>query len=107
MNKKHIRLTEGDLHRIIKESVKRILREQYEMPHFYRIDMIDQYDENNGYSVCIKSKDDLGEDNVVDYAIKRGIIDKWDVKEYAINVEDITNDEYELRFWEKDAVSVD
>ena len=57
--------------------------------------------------MCIKSKDDLGEDNVVDYAIKSGIIDRWDAKEYTINVEDITNDEYELRFWEKNAVSVD
>ena len=28
MNKKHIRLTESDLHRIVKESVKTILREK-------------------------------------------------------------------------------
>ena len=30
MNKKMIRLTESDLHRIVKESVKRVLREN---PH--------------------------------------------------------------------------
>ena len=76
-------------------------------PHFYRIDVIDQCNEKNGYSLCIKSKYDLGEDNVVDYAIKSCILDRWDAKEYTINVEDITNDEYELRFWEKDAVSID
>ena len=104
---KRIRLTESDLHRIVKESIKRVLKEQYETPHFYRIDVIDQYNEKNGYSVCIKSNDDLGEDNVVDYAIRSGVLDRGDVKEYAINVEDITNDEYELGFWEKNAVSVD
>ena len=32
MNKKSIRLTESDLHRIIKESVNRILREEWESP---------------------------------------------------------------------------
>ena len=30
MNKKLIRLTESDLHRIVKESVKRVLKESYE-----------------------------------------------------------------------------
>ena len=30
MNKKLIRLTEGDLHRIVKESVNRILKEEYD-----------------------------------------------------------------------------
>ena len=37
MNKKLIRLTEGDLHRIVKESVNRILREN------------DDYDRMNRY----------------------------------------------------------
>ena len=44
--KKRIRLTESDLHRIVKESVKRVIKEQYdETTHFYRIDVIDQNNE--------------------------------------------------------------
>jgi hypothetical protein len=36
--KKTIRLTEGDLHKIIKESVKKILKEDYNKSHFYNLD---------------------------------------------------------------------
>ena len=44
MTKKIIRLTENDLHRIVKESVKRILREED------RDDSIDDYDWQDIYS---------------------------------------------------------
>ena len=33
--KKRVRLTEGDLHRIVKESVNRILKENVEYEHLY------------------------------------------------------------------------
>ena len=36
--KQIIRLTEGDLHRIVKESVKRILREEHELDKYERAD---------------------------------------------------------------------
>ena len=35
MTKKRIRLTESDLHRIVKESVKRVLREGKYLPNGY------------------------------------------------------------------------
>lgn len=39
MKRQVIRLTEGDLHRIIRESVKRILREENEMPSYTQEDL--------------------------------------------------------------------
>ena len=37
--KRKVRLTEGDLHRIIKESVKRVLREGGHLMNSYRVDI--------------------------------------------------------------------
>lgn len=37
--KRKVRLTEGDLHRIIKESVKRVLREGGHFMNSYRVDI--------------------------------------------------------------------
>ena len=37
--KRKVRLTEGDLHRIIKESVKRVLREGGDFKNSYRVDI--------------------------------------------------------------------
>ena len=44
MAKQVIRLTEGDLHRIIKESVKKILREEEEAPYDWRADFNKYHD---------------------------------------------------------------
>lgn len=44
MNKKLIRLTESDLHRIVKESVNRILRESDELPYLSDDDIHKQYE---------------------------------------------------------------
>ena len=44
MNKKTIKLTESDLHRIIKESVNRILRESNDLPYLSDNDIHKQYE---------------------------------------------------------------
>ena len=49
MNKKLIRLTEQDLHRIVKESVNRILREDKRHAWELTDDGIDEFDMDSGY----------------------------------------------------------
>lgn len=65
MNKKLIRLTESDLHRIVKESVKRVLREELDVNKFFVADEGDgmynifsyaDFDEN-GYYVGHEGED--------------------------------------------------
>lgn len=56
MNKKLIRLTESDLHRIVKESVNKILKEASidnvfdGMPHTYTVDLCTKSEGNFGYA---------------------------------------------------------
>ena len=52
MAKKLIRLTESDLHRIVKESVKRILRESRESSCIHTLEyMCEHY--NDSYRLCV------------------------------------------------------
>ena len=58
MSKKLIRLTEGDLHRIIKESVNKILNEEYQINHLsHNWDSVNQWRaaaqdlQNKGYVI--------------------------------------------------------
>ncbi|MBP5455569.1 MAG: hypothetical protein J6Y37_03655 [Paludibacteraceae bacterium] len=59
MNKRRIKLTESDLHRIVKESVNRILREEFDVNKFFVADEGDgmynifsyaDFDENGYYA---------------------------------------------------------
>jgi len=75
--------------------------------YYYRIDFIDDEKPKDGFSVCVASTEEIGEDNVLDAAIRANVIDKWDTKSFCVNIEDITTDEYELSFWKQEAVSLD
>lgn len=60
MNKKLIRLTEQDLHRIIKESVSKILKESYidATPYEYDVDDGDEFDKiSKGFAKMPKGYD--------------------------------------------------
>lgn len=66
MNKKLIRLTESDLHRIVKESVKKVLMESSidnmfdGTPHTYTVDIYTKSDGKFGYAFSkIKNYEDL------------------------------------------------
>lgn len=94
--KRTIRLTESDLHRIVKESVKRILREseipQYEQPVFIDCSSIQDADASVelGYSDYSSSLFYVGEcgtdgyaalEAVVNYLVQNGIIDHYTADE--------------------------
>ena len=94
--KRTIRLTESDLHRIVKESVKRILREsdipRYEQPVFIDCSSIKDADASVelGYSDYSSSLFYVGEcgtdgyaalEAVVNYLVQNGIIDHYTADE--------------------------
>lgn len=57
-----------------------------------------------GYSFAVKSKDNLTEDEILESCA--GFFDEVSDSAFA-NVEEITNDAYEMKHWEKDAYSLD
>lgn len=99
MNKKPIRLTEGDLHKIVKESVKKVLKEE-----FYG-------DDNHGengeeyYEDTIEGEylyDDLMSgkyDDELDDIIrgKRPIFKKWDLIPYAKERKMLIDKQYAMK----------
>lgn len=54
---------------------------------------------HDGFSLCVSTSDLMFEDEVIDLAIANGVIDKEDVEDFQVNVEDITEDEHEMRYW--------
>ena len=100
MNKKLIRLTESDLHKIVKESVKRILREsnipRYEQPVFIGwsspsdADVIVEIGFND-YAASLFYVGECGTDGyaaletVVEYLIQNGIIDHYTADEELVS----------------------
>ena len=100
MNKKLIRLTESDLHKIVKESVKRILREsnipRYEQPVFIDCSSPNDADVSveigfSDYSSSLFYVGECGTDGyaaleaVVEYLIQNGIIDNYTADEELVS----------------------
>lgn len=100
MNKKLIRLTENDLHKIVKESVKRILREsnipRYEQPVFIGCSSPNDADVSveigfNDYASSLFYVGECGTDGyaaleaVVEYLIQNGIIDHYTADEELVS----------------------
>ena len=100
MNKKIIRLTESDLHKIVKESVKRILREsnipRYEQPVFIDCSSPNDADVSVeiGFSDYASSLFYVGEcgtdgyaalEAVVEYLIQNRIIDHYTADEELVS----------------------
>ena len=100
MNKKLIRLTESDLHKIVKESVKRILREsnipRYEQPVFIDCSSPNDADVSveigfNDYASSLFYVGECGTDGyaaletVVEYLIQNGIIDHYTADEELVS----------------------
>ena len=100
MNRQIIRLTESDLHRIVKESVKRILREsnipRYEQPVFIGCSSPNDADVSveigfNDYASSLFYVGECGTDGyaaleaVVEYLIQNGIIDHYTADEELVS----------------------
>ena len=107
MKRQIIRITEQDLHRIIKESVNKILRESLDnAAHYWKIDLIDYNGGSNSGSICVRTMGAENEDSIVNLAMDKGLIDTDSYNNCAINAEEITDDQYEMNFWSKYAVDV-
>lgn len=100
MKKNRIRLTESQLHRVIKESVKRILREsnipRYEQPVFIGCSSPNDADISveigyNDYASSLFYVGECGTDGyvaleaVVEYLIQNGIIDHYTADEELVS----------------------
>lgn len=98
--KRRIRLTEGDLHRIVKESVKRILREsnipRYEQPVFIGCSSPNDADisveiGSNDYASSLFYVGECGTNGyaaleaIVEYLIQNGIIDHYTADEESVS----------------------
>lgn len=60
----------------------------------------------NGFSICIVTNEKLLEDEIVDYALEHNAIDKYDVEDFYVQAEEITNDKYEMKFWKEQAIKL-
>ena len=76
------------------------------MKKYWKINLMDKGQGNDGFSVCVSTEGNETEDSIVDLAIENGVIDKYDLFFFYVSVEEITNDSYEMRFWKDIAVEV-
>ena len=76
MNKKLIRLTQSDLHRIVKESVDSILKESYDVaePYCFETDREEQWYQV-GYNQGLDYAIEWLKDHINDYLVKGRDID--------------------------------
>lgn len=64
--------------------------------NYYKVDLIDRDGGTSGSTYCIKCQQKLTDDEVTEAATSLELIDKNDLEEYDLNVEDITDDGSEL-----------
>ena len=64
--------------------------------NYYKVDLIDRDGGTSGSTYCIKCQQKLTDDEVTEAAISLELIDRDDLEEYNLNIEDITNDGSEL-----------
>ena len=75
--------------------------------YYWRIDFIDTECEKDGFSLAVKSDEEYIDNQIVDIALLAGVIDNEDVENYRVEVEEITDDEYEMGHWESMAYDLD
>lgn len=97
MNKKLIRLTESDLHRIVKESVNKVLRETIRQRNYY-VKEVECYTEGGEDIVYVAALSENGVDGIAKRRVREKypnleIIQVYDVPG-AIDVDDMTNAQY-------------
>ena len=67
MNKKLIKLTESDLHKIVKQSVKNILKEDQQMEQYYRMVLLNSAENMTGGEVISKLGNAMGWEKLYGY----------------------------------------
>ena len=70
---------------------------------FWKVDLIDEENESNGSSFCVATDSDVSEDDIVDLCLENDLLDDYELQEFNIQVEDITDDDYEMDFWASEA----
>ena len=70
---------------------------------FWKVNLIDEENESNGSSFCVATDSDVSEDDSVDLCLENDLLDDYEVQEFNIQVEDITDDDYEMDFWASEA----
>jgi len=76
------------------------------MTHYWKIDLISNNGKSEGSSFCVKTNYNENETTIVQSCFDANMIDNSDLDYYTINAEEITDDEYEMSFWEKYAVNI-
>lgn len=103
MNSKTIRLTESQLHRVIKESLKKILRESVDRNLADAIEEILSENENEDIATVAEQLKSLGNLRFIDETIDDGIDDENCEDEYIIKrVYTLTaqdGNEYDIRLY--------
>ena len=70
---------------------------------FWKVNLIDEENESNGSSFCVATDIDVSEDDIVDLCLENDLLDDYEVQEFNIQVENITDDDYEMDFWASQA----
>ena len=71
--------------------------------HYWRVDCIG----DNGFSLSVGTNDELQEDEVIDACVKMDLLNSADVKEFNVQAEEITDDNYEMSHWKDRAHDID
>lgn len=74
-----------------------------EQLHFWRIDFLG----DDGFSVCVCTTANYEKEDIINASVKAGVVDVDDVKHFYTQVEEITDNEYEMEHWKPYAHTVE
>ena len=97
-----------DIAKIVERHINEVFGDEEEVGYkYWKVNEIDPDDESTGDSFCVRTSADVLEDEVIDLCLDNELLDKWDLEEYNVTVEDITDDPEELDVWADSANFID
>ena len=88
-----------DVAKIVEKHINEMVGDNEPEYKYWRVDEIDPDDDATGDSFCVRTDSDVLEDEVIDLCLENELLDKWDLEEYQVTVEDITGDPEEMDVW--------